>query len=65
MVKMQAQRLYEKSSGAVVSQPSQHDPDHSYIDPGFFATGKQFIVLGQAAPGGKPGEGSFHYESAA
>ncbi len=44
-----------------MSQTAQHDADHGDIDPGLFAALKQFIILGQAAPGRKPGECSFYY----
>ncbi len=50
--------LCEKALGAVVSQTPQHDADHSEVDPGFFTTGEQFLILGQSAPGGEPGERS-------
>lgn len=41
-------------------KPSEHEPDHGDIDPGFFTAGKHFVVLGQAAPGGEPGDGALH-----
>jgi hypothetical protein len=39
-----------------LSQSLQHDADHGEIDPGLFTAGEEFIVLGQATPGGEPGE---------
>jgi len=43
-----------------VSQASEHDADHGQGDPGLFTAREQFVVLGQAAPGGEPCERSFH-----
>ncbi len=44
-----------------MSQTPQHDADHGNVDPGFFTAGEQFVVLGQSAPGGEPGEGALDY----
>ncbi len=55
------ERLCVKASGAVLSQTPQHDADHGEVDPGFFTAGEQFVVLGQSAPGGEPGEGALDY----
>ncbi len=41
-------------------KPSEHEPDHGKVDPGCFAAGKHFVVLGQAAPSGEPGDGALH-----
>ncbi len=57
----EGERLYEKASGAVLSQPSQHDADHSDVDPGFFTAREQFIVLGEPTPRREPGKRSFYY----
>jgi len=43
-----------------LSQTSQHDADHGEVDPGFFTAGEQFVVLGQSAPSGEPGERSLN-----
>ena len=43
-----------------VGKPSEHKSDHGQIDPGFFTGGQDFIVLGQAAPGGEPGKCAFN-----
>ena len=39
-----------------MSQASQHDTDHSDVDPGLFTAGEHLIVFGKPAPGRKPGE---------
>jgi hypothetical protein len=54
------ERLCAKASGAVLSQTSQHDADHGEEDPGFLTAREHFVVLGQPAPGGEPGECSLH-----
>jgi hypothetical protein len=51
-----SQRLCEKASGATLSQASEHDAAHGEVNPGFFTAGKDFVVLGESTPGGKPGE---------
>ncbi len=48
------------ASGAILSQAPEHDVDHGDVDPGFFAAGKHFIVLGKPAPSGKPRERALH-----
>jgi hypothetical protein len=55
------ERLCGKASGAVLSQPSQHDADHGQVDPGFFTAREQFIVLGESTPSGEPRECSFYH----
>ena len=52
-----------KGLGAIVSQTSHHNANHGQVDPGFFTAGEQFVVLGQAAPGGEPSKRSLHHPS--
>ena len=44
-----------------VCQASDHQASHGKVDHGLAALWKRFIVLGQAATLGNPGEGSFHH----
>jgi hypothetical protein len=55
-----AQRLSEKASGLGLCQASKHETDHSDENPGFFTTGKHFIIFGEPSPGRKPSESAFH-----
>lgn len=59
-----SKRLCVKASGTTLSQTSQHDADHGKVDPCFFTTGEQFVVLGQSAPSGEPGKRSLHHPPA-
>jgi hypothetical protein len=59
-VQSQAERLCVKASGAILSQASEHNTDHSYEDPGFFAAGEHFIVFGKPTLGRKPGESALN-----
>ncbi len=43
-----------------MSQASEHDAHHGKVDPGFFTARKHFVVFGQPAPRGKPGERALH-----
>src|SRR5437588_11345164 len=61
MIAAFSKRLCVKASGAILSQTSQHDADHGQVDPGFFTAGEQFVVLGQSAPRGEPGESALDY----
>src|SRR5713101_3557555 len=53
-------RLCAKASGLGLSQAPQHETDHGDENPGFFTTGKHFIVFGKPAPGRKPSKSAFH-----
>ncbi len=53
-----SQRLCAKASGVGLSQASEHETDHGDENPGFFTAGEHFIVFGEPAPGGEPGEGA-------
>ncbi len=44
-------RLCEKASGLGLSQASQHDADHSEVNPGFFEASEYLIVFGKPTPG--------------
>jgi peptidyl-tRNA hydrolase len=54
------QRLCEKASGLGLCQASNHEADHSEVNPGFFTAGEHLIVLGEPAPSRKPGEGALN-----
>src|SRR5712692_5250613 len=41
-------------------KPSEHETDHGYQDPGFFAGWEHFIVFGQPPPRREPGDGALH-----